>query len=232
MFGFQKRPLFLFDADAGGNSGGGAGGNSGGSNGGTGEGDKPKQEEKKSYTQAELDAMFADRAKQGASSAVASLLKKLGYEKPEDLEAVVSEGKKSLDEKKTEADKAAEALAKLAKERDEAKTAADAAIAKATERVMRAEVIAEAVKQNFRPEAVPDVWLLVDRTKITEDGDTFKGIKEAVEAVAKAKPFWLLDPKKPAGGSPPSKREGGSGSGQAVKDGAKEGQVTGPTLRL
>ena len=137
MFGFQKRPLFLFDADAGGNSGGGAGRNSGGSNGGTGEGDKPKQEEKKSYTQAELDAMFADRAKQGASSAVASLLKKLGYEKPEDLEAVVSEGKKSLDEKKTEADKAAEALAKLAKERDEAKTTADAAIAKATERVMR-----------------------------------------------------------------------------------------------
>ena len=91
---FLRRPVFLFDAD-----GGGAGGGAGG--------DKP---ETKSYTQAELDAMFADRANRASSSAVADLLKKAGIDTVENLVATVTKAKEAETAQLSELEKANNAL--------------------------------------------------------------------------------------------------------------------------
>jgi hypothetical protein len=196
---FLRRPVFLFDADGGGASGAGGAGDA-----------KP---ETKSYTQAELDAMFADRANRASSSAVADLLKKAGIDTVENLVATVTKAKEAETAQLSELEKANNALKQAQTKAEQIQAEADQKVAQATERLMKASVLAEATAKGFRPEAVNDVWLIVDKAKIVEKDGEFTGIKEAVEAVAKAKPFWLGDSKK--------------GPGTPLgKDGAKKGGNT------
>ena len=60
----------------------------------------------KAYTQEELNRMFSERARQAENS----LLKKLGYEKPEELQSALSRLKSYDDGKKTELQKLQERL--------------------------------------------------------------------------------------------------------------------------
>lgn len=86
--------------------------------------DKPG--DKKAYTQAELDAMFADRAKRAKESATADLMKELGVESTDALKAAL-QAKKDADEKgKTELEKAQAALADAEKKAADAESAAAA----------------------------------------------------------------------------------------------------------
>jgi len=63
----------------------------------------------KTYTQAELDRMFAERARQAESS----LLKKLGFEKVDDVSAALGRLKSMEDGQKSELQKAQEQIAAL-----------------------------------------------------------------------------------------------------------------------
>lgn len=75
---------------------------------------------------------------------------------------------------------------RLAAERD----AALATIAAANERVIRAEVRAQALALGFAD--VDDAWALIDRAAVTlDDGGDVRGAKEAVKALAAKKPHLI-----------------------------------------
>jgi hypothetical protein len=196
LFGFfgLVKPAMYFAPDAEGNGGGDGEQTPPGSE--TPPGNKGKDAEAKlTHTQAELSAMLGDRATRASASAIAALLEKAGYKTVEEMNAALEEGKKLKQSQMSEAEKTAAAL-KAAEERA-AKAEADKteALSKANERLMKAAVLSQATGAGFRAESVNDVWLVIDRSKIEEKDGEFKGLKEAIEAVAKAKPFWLADQK-------------------------------------
>ncbi len=153
--------------------------------------------------------MFGERAKQARSAAVTDLLKDLGVESPDKLKDALKRLSTIEEQGKTEAQKLTDQVAALQKQIETEKATAAEQVKAATLRLMQAEVVAEAAKQGVRADAVSDVWLFVDRDKITEKEGKFEGVKEAVEAVVKAKAY-LLDQKK-------------QGNGQGTPDRSKQG---------
>ena len=81
MMQFFTNPVILMNADSGG--GGGAPSDDKGK---ADDKDKGKADEKRSFTQAELDALFAERAKHAASKATNDLLAALGAKDPDGLQ--------------------------------------------------------------------------------------------------------------------------------------------------
>lgn len=199
------KPALFFDADTGGNNGGGGG-----------EGKKEEAPKGQTFTQEQLDILFAERAKRASDATTADLLKKAGVASIEDLLAGYAKAKKLEEGQMSELQKA---QAELAAEKEKALQAEKdkvTALATASERLMRAEVQAQAHAQNFLPDAISDVWLVIDKSKIKEENGVFVGVKEAVEAVAKAKPHWLEagNNKRPAQGTPkPGEKKPGSNNG-------------------
>lgn len=179
------KDLVNFDKDP--DGGGGSGGES-----------DPKPE-KKSFTQAELDAMFSERAKRAEEKAIAEILAKTGVKTSDELVSLTAEAKKAQEAQMSELEKHKKAAVDAEAKAQAAEAEKVKALALATERLMRAAVMAEATARGFRPEAIEDVWLVVDRSKVTEKDGNFTGIKEAVESVAKSKPFWLGQAKSPIG---------------------------------
>lgn len=89
-----------------------------------------------------------------------------------------------------------------------------AAIAEANERLMKAQVIAEATKAEYgiAESARPDVWTFIDREKITADENgNFIGIAEAVTDVVEGRPYLVTNgqkftkfPRQAVGGKAPT----------------------------
>lgn len=157
--------------------------------------DKPAD---KTFTQADVDRIVGERAKRAEESAIGALLKDLGFEKPDDLKALVADAKKRSDAEKSELDKANEHIATLAKAKEAADKERADAIERANVTLMRAAVMAEAAKADYRikPEALADVWTFVDKSSIKPkdgaDGE-YTGIGDALKALAKSKPYLVQD---------------------------------------
>lgn len=183
---FRPRPIFLWDDD-----GGGAGGGSGDpAKPGESSGDGAGGDEKRSFTQKELDTLFADRAKQAKQSALADVLKELGVENLDAVKATIRAAEDAKKAQMSELEKAqkeaADALAaKEQAERDKADT-----MAKAQEKLLKAAILAAAAQKDFNdPE---DAWRFVDRAAIkAKDDDNFDGVEAALDAVVKAKPYLV-----------------------------------------
>jgi len=190
------------------NKTGGDGGNNAGDN---------TAEQKRTFTQAELDALFVDRAKRASEQATKDILAKAGVKTVDELVTELSEGKKLKDSQLTELQKAQVDLKAANDKLVTAETEKKTALEQANERLMKAATLAEAVAQGFRPEAVNDVWLIVDRSKIKEKDGDFEGVKEAVAELVKSKPFWLTD-KKPAHGTPPGAPPKKPGTGEQTTE--------------
>jgi hypothetical protein len=184
MMQFFTNPVILMNADSGG--GGGAPSDDKGK---ADDKDKGKADEKRSFTQAELDALFAERAKHAASKATADLLTALGAKDAEELKAKIEAAKKLEEAQLSELDKAKKRADELQAQLDaEAKARAEA-VATANQKLLRAAVLAQAAELGFND--ANDAWMYVDRASIKLDGENFTGVKEAVEAVAKAKAYLL-----------------------------------------
>jgi hypothetical protein len=147
----------------------------------------------------------------GSKSAVAELLKELGVEKPEDVKTALADYKKLQDASKSELQKAQDAATEAAKKIETATAEKQAMLDRMTEMLKREQVMAAAKKHvpPFRDDALEDVWMRVDKTKITAEGDVtedlgnvkFKGVEDAVKQVAKDKAHWLVT-KSGSGGTP------------------------------
>lgn len=145
-------------------------------------------DDKKTFTQAELDALFGDRAKRAADKATADLLTALGVKDADELKTKLTKAAE-LEAAQLTALQKAEKLAADEKARaDKLETEAKTATDKANETLKRAAVIAQAANFHDANEA----WLHVDKTKLTVTADgAVEGAKEAVEAVVKAKPHLV-----------------------------------------
>ena len=143
---------------------------------------------------------------------ITDLLKDLGVESPDKLKEALKRLSIIEEQGKTDTQKLTDQVAALQKQLDTEKATAAEQVKAATLRLMQAEVVTEAAKQGVRADAVADVWVFVDKDKITEKEGKFEGVKEAVEAVVKAKAY-LLDQKK-------------QGNGQGTPDRSKQGGQT------
>lgn len=188
----QRSPFFFRNAD--GDGGGNAGGQT---NNGNASGDG-----KVTFTaeqQAHVDALLGARAKRAEQSAVAELLKTWGVEKTDDVKLALAEFKQLKDAQKSELEKAQQAAKDAQAKIDAAEKAKADALAQAQTKLLRAAVIAEAVKQNFDESEISSVWLALQQDKKlfesmkpkADADDEFEGVDKAVEAIAKAHPKWL-----------------------------------------
>lgn len=162
-------------------------------------------EEKRTFTQAELNALFGERGRQAKQAAISELLKELGVEKPEDIKAALKKAKDAEAAQMTELEKAQAEKADALKKAEEAEQARTTTEAKALERLMKAEVKIAAAQMGFNDPA--DAWLYIDRTaiKVTDD-DTFEGIDKALEAVVKSKPYLVKADNKGSNGGTPTRK--------------------------
>lgn len=185
------RPFGLyFDADSSGGSGGGTDVIPDGDN-------KPKS---KTFTQEELDAMFAQRATQAKTSALSELFKELGVENANSLKAVIKAAKDADDAQKTQLQKAQDKAATAEKALADQKTAQDAALAELEKRILNTEIKVTAgsevtdkdgkvTRPRARADALDVVLLSIERKDIVKKDEAYTGIEEALDALYKAKPF-------------------------------------------
>jgi hypothetical protein len=183
-----KKPLFFFDPDAAGRPLPPA------------EGDKSKESTPDAGGnggQAELDRQFADRAKRAAETERKKIFEALGVDSQEAFDALIKAKKDAEEAQKTEIQRLTEA----------AKTA-QKALNSAQKRIVDGEIklIAtqpvekdgKVTRAAFRPDALDIVIALIDRNGIKDDDGTLTGITEALDALAKEKPFLLIGDGKPA----------------------------------
>lgn len=227
---FGLRPLFFFDGDSGGAGGGTQ--NPGNTNGnGTGGGEATQ-----TLTQAQLNALFAERADQAKRSTMADVLKELGVENLDAVKNTLKAAKDAEAAQLTELQKAQAKAEAEAKAKAEAETKALQAIELANTRLMQSAVMIEAAKaeHRFNPEALADVWAFVDRSKLAvKDDGTVEGIADAVKAVAKAKPYMVVaeQQQKPAPGTPPGRKQT-AGQGQQQQNQGQQQQKPAQTVRF
>jgi hypothetical protein len=162
----------------------------------------------RSFKQSELDHLFAERARQAQGKAVTDLLKDLGLEKTDDLKAIIAQARERENAQKTEAQKLADEIAALKKSVESANVEKQTALATANERLMKAAIISEAMKQ-FDDTELNSVWMalkgdatLAGKIKAKDDGESFEGIADVLKEIAKAHPRWLKSTNQGAIGTP------------------------------
>lgn len=173
---------------------GGAGGSANGDNGnGSGESKVTFTPEQQKF----IDALVGERAKRAEASALNNVLKDLGVEKLDDAKTALGDLKKLKEAQLSDLEKAQHAAKDAQAKIDAAEKAKADALAQAQTKLMRAAVLAEAVKQNFDDSELSSVWralqddkALLEKIK-AQDGDEFDGVDKAVEQIAKAHPKWL-----------------------------------------
>lgn len=156
-------------------------------------------EEKKAFTQAELDALFAQRGKQGASQREKELLEALGVATLEEAKAQLATAKQVEEAQKTELQKAQDAAAKEKARADKAEEDRKVAEAKALETALRSALSAEALKQGIDEAELTSVWRefrddknLRDLVEAGDD-DTFTGLDKAMAKIVEDHPRWKKD---------------------------------------
>jgi hypothetical protein len=183
----------FFDANSGG-GGGGSNDNPDGDN-------KPKG---KTFTQEELDTLFAQRATQAKSSALSDFLKELGVENADALKSALKAAKDADDAQKSELQKAQDKAANAEKAANEQKATFEAKIADLEKLLTDTEIkifASKALKDKdgnvtraaFRADALEDVVVLINRQGIKRENGAVSGIEEALSELAKAKTFMLDD---------------------------------------
>lgn len=159
-------------------------------------------------TQDALNRMFAERVQQAERSTIRAL----GFDSADELKAVLDKARATDEANKTEAERIAAKLAKLEERATQAETERDAALTRAQETLIRAELKNAAAAAGFLDPA--DVMRFIDRSAITinEQGEV-EGVETAIKELVKAKPYLVkADPtKQQAGrGTPTAPRPGGN----------------------
>lgn len=156
-------------------------------------------------SQKELDREFASRAKRASEAATKKLWEALGVTTQEEFDAYVKAKRENEDKAKTELQKKADEAAREKTRADKLEAESKTKIEEMQMRIQNSEIKIVASKAVFdkdgkkllrgaiRTDALDDVLVLIDRSKIKEEEDgTYSGIEKAVEELTKKKP-WLLE---------------------------------------
>lgn len=149
------------------------------------------------FTQADIDRIVGERAKRAKETGIADLLKELGFEKPEDLKAIVANAKKAEDEKKSDIQKLQDEIEKSKQRFEAERQRADSAEAARIADKVNSRIEAFAVKAKAQyPEDV--VKFLREnhaeevKALVGEDGSiNDKATEKLLETVKKARPTWF-----------------------------------------
>lgn len=160
-------------------------------------------DDKKTFTQEEVNRMMGDRATRASGATEKQILEKLGVESLDDAEASIKAYRDRQEKEKSELQKAQDA-------KEAAENKAKDAEAKANEKLIRAEFIVEASKAGV--EHPEDAYSLADRSKvkILDDGKV-EGVADAVKVLVEAGRLPLTSQKKAAD------LDGGEGDGDKDK---------------
>lgn len=175
-------PMPLLDADDGAGSGGAAA-TTDADSGGQQEDGGSQQPKPQPYAVFPDEKSFMARLKREARSLLESEAKSLGFESAEAMRAALKALREREEAEKSELERLREAAQKAEAERQ-------AALAAANERLIRAEVKAVAADLGIvDPDAA---YALMDRSGVTVDDDgQVQGVKAALEALAKSKPYLV-----------------------------------------
>lgn len=154
----------------------------------------------KTFTQSEIDAIMGSVRNEASERAQRALLKEIGFEKADDVKAMLAKLKQLEQAQLSDAERVKVELDAAKAEARKEREAREAAMTSANERLLKAEVLAAARDAGFAD--INDAWVFVDKAKIAQDGDAYKGVKEAVEAVLKAKPHLAKRDDSRAAGTP------------------------------
>lgn len=143
----------------------------------------------RTFTQEQLDMIVGERATRAKGAALTELLTELGFEKADDLKALVKTAKAKRDSDLTELQKAQAQIA--AHEKEKLTWAAEK-----REQALQIAVQGAAVKVGI---VDAEVALALVRGSIQFDGDVPQGVEAALTALAQAKPFLKAQA---SGGSP------------------------------
>ncbi|OUN01411.1 MAG: hypothetical protein BAA04_04805 [Firmicutes bacterium ZCTH02-B6] len=185
------RDLFRFNLQLFAADGAGGGDSNAGSDGGQGDGDQGTAGGQKiQFTpeqQAYIDALIAQRLsraeKTAAKRALEARAKELGFESVEAMEAALKAAKEAQEAQKSETEKLREA-------KEAAERQARAAQEQAKQALIRAALMTAAAQAGFADPQ--DAIRLADTSEVdVKDDGTVTGAIEAIEALAKAKPYLL-----------------------------------------
>ncbi len=193
--------------------------------------DEKKATEEKAKQDA-LDKQFAERAERGKETGRKELLAELGISDPEEAKKLLKIAKEADEAKKSEQEKLQAKIDEATQEAEKAKSEAETIKQSALKRVQDSEIKIAAsapvmdkdgktvTRPAFRPEALADVLVLLNREGITEKDGSFEGIDKALAELAKAKPYLLAEKveAKPRNGNP----QGPQGKKQASGDGERK----------
>jgi hypothetical protein len=154
---------------------------------GTTETTTPEEAEKKpakTFTEDELNEIIKKRLERERKK----------YEGFDEIKAEYERLKKAEEERKqaemTELERLQEKLAELEKQAQEAEQAKTQTLEAANKRLIKSEFKVLAKELGVRSEALEDAFVLADLSAVEIDDDgNVKGVKEAVEALKKAKPY-------------------------------------------
>ena len=164
----------------------------------------------RTFSQDEVNAIVGERARRASESAVSELLKSLGFEKPDELKAIVTETRKRKEAEMSEAEKARAEVETVRKQAEELKAALEGERQqRITDRrdnaLAQALTAAQAIDADdaliwLRNKAAEDVAAIV-REDGTVDPD---GITALVAKVRAEKPHYF----RPGGPGSPSNKGG------------------------
>jgi hypothetical protein len=168
--------------------------------------------------------MFKPRTDEAAKKARATLLAEIGVEDVAAVKAALAAAEAAKQAQMSELEKAQAAADKAKSEAEKAQAERDTALAYAAETLLRAAVVSEASGQGFNDPA--DAWLYIDRAKVETTEAGYKGLTEAVKAVAEAKPYLLKADSSPAArGTPTRERRPTAAQPNAAPPAAAEGPI-------
>jgi len=141
----------------------------------------------KTFTQEEMNAIIKDRLDRERDKHKKDVADKYGdYDA---LRQAAEQWQKAQDDKKSDLEKLQEALSGKDQSISELQVRLEAVEQERTKALIRAKVVAAAAAKEFKdPE---DAYRLIDLSKLSLEEDGVKGIGEALDALAEAKPYLL-----------------------------------------
>ncbi len=154
--------------------------------------------------QEDLNKQFAERAARAAEAEKKKLFESLGVKDDAEFDAFLkakqeaeNKSKSELERSASEAKKWQDAHAKL---ENESKSTIEALHKRLVDTEIKIAALAttkdkdgKVTRAAFRPEAMDEVLLLIERGEITEDEGKLTGVEKALEKLAKAKPYLLAE---------------------------------------
>lgn len=155
--------------------------------------------------QDELTRLFSERAARAKSVEREELLKLLGVESPEQAKELITLAQQAKEAQMSEAQKWQAKADAAAKELEQARAATAQAESLRQETLLRFAVMEEAMKPdyNLNPQALSDVWTLIDRSEIKlDEAGKAQGVDKALQALVKNKPYLVNNAAAKSPGTP------------------------------